>query len=70
MFKNFNFLSHNIDDRISNLNLGTTIIFTKLNPDPHPHLESLSGMRIPDTDPGDQNHADPCGCGTTTLVQL
>ncbi len=20
-------------------------------------------MRIPDADPGDQNHADPCGCG-------
>jgi hypothetical protein len=20
-------------------------------------------MQIPDADPGDQNHADPCGCG-------
>jgi hypothetical protein len=24
-------------------------------------------MRIPDADPGDQNHADPCGCGSVTL---
>jgi hypothetical protein len=26
-------------------------------------------MRIPDADPGDQNHADPCGCGSATLVK-
>ncbi len=39
------------------------LIFTQLNPDPDPHLESEFGMRIPDADPGDQNHADPCGCG-------
>jgi hypothetical protein len=25
-------------------------------------------MRIPDADPGDQNHADSCGCGSATLV--
>ncbi len=24
-------------------------------------------MRIPDADPGDQNHADSCGCGSATL---
>jgi hypothetical protein len=29
---------------------------------------SASGMRIPDADPGDQNHADPCECGSATLV--
>ncbi len=34
-------------------------IFTLPNLDPHPHLESAFGMRIPDADPGDQNHADP-----------
>ncbi len=28
--------------------------------DPHPHLESAFAMRIPDADPGDRNHADPC----------
>jgi hypothetical protein len=27
-------------------------------PDPHPYLESVFEMRIPDADPGDQNHAD------------
>ncbi len=26
-------------------------------------MESAFGMRIPDADPEDQNHADPCGCG-------
>jgi hypothetical protein len=25
-------------------------------------------MRILDADPGDQKHADPCGCGSATLV--
>jgi hypothetical protein len=26
-------------------------------------------MRIPDADPGDQNHADSCGCGSATLIR-
>jgi hypothetical protein len=26
-------------------------------------------MRIPDADPEDQNHADPCGCGSATLQE-
>jgi hypothetical protein len=60
VFKNLHFLSHNIDDRFS------ALIFTELNP--NPHLESAFGMRIPDADPGDQNHADSCGCGSGTLV--
>jgi hypothetical protein len=34
------------------------LIFRKLNPDAHPHLESAFEMRIADADPGDQNHAD------------
>jgi hypothetical protein len=55
--KNLHFLSHNIDDRFS------ALIFTELNPNLHPHLESAFGMRIPDADPGDQNHADSWGCG-------
>jgi hypothetical protein len=25
-------------------------------------------MRIPDADPGDQNYADSCGCGSATLT--
>jgi hypothetical protein len=41
-FKNLHFLSHNIDDRFS------ALIFMELNPNPHPHLESAFGMRIPD----------------------
>ncbi len=47
MFKNFNFLSHNFDDRISNRNFVAG-------------SGSASGIRIwiPDADPGDQNHAD------------
>jgi hypothetical protein len=59
--KNLHFLSNNIDDRFS------ALIFTELYP--HPHLESTFGMRIPDADPGDQNHADSCGCecGSATL---
>ncbi len=63
--KNLHFLSHNIDDRFS------ALIFTELNPNPHPHLESAFGMRIPDADPGDQNHADSCGrgCGSATLLR-
>jgi hypothetical protein len=58
-FKNLHFLTHtgNIDDRSS------ALIFKELNPNPHPHLESAFGLRIPDADPGDQNHADSCGCG-------
>jgi hypothetical protein len=58
---NRHFLSHNIDDRFS------ALIFTELNPNPHLHLESAFGMQIPDADPGDQNHADSCGCGSATL---
>jgi hypothetical protein len=27
-------------------------------------------MRIPDADPGDQNHADPCGCGCGSSTLL
>jgi hypothetical protein len=27
-------------------------------------------MRIPDAIPGDQNHADPSGCGSATLTHL
>jgi hypothetical protein len=30
--------------------------------------ESAFGMRIPDADLGDQNHADPCGCGPATFI--
>jgi hypothetical protein len=63
-FKKLKFLSHNIDDRF------LALIFTELNPNPHLHLESAFGMRIPDADPGDQNHADSCGCGSATLVFL
>ncbi len=55
MFKNFNFFI-------------ICAIFTLFIPDPHPHLESAFGMRIPDADPGDQNHADSCGCGSATLI--
>jgi hypothetical protein len=41
-----------------------------VNPNPHPHLESAFGMRIPDAHPEDQNHADPRGrgCGSATLL--
>jgi hypothetical protein len=46
----------------------SALIFTWLILDPHPHLKSAFGMRVPDADPGDQNHADPCGCGSVTLV--
>jgi hypothetical protein len=59
--KTYIFLSHNIDDRFS------ALIFTELNPNPHLHLESAFGMRIPDVDPGDQNQADSCRCGSATL---
>jgi hypothetical protein len=52
MCKNLNFLSHYIDDRISDYNFGTN--FYAVNP----HLESAFGIRIPDANPGDQNHAD------------
>ncbi len=45
----------------------SALALTLLNPDPHPHLEPAFGMRIPDADPEDQNHADPCGCGSATL---
>ncbi len=56
MFKNFNFSS-------------SALIFYVAYPgSAHPHLESAFGMRIPDADPGDQNHADPCGCGSATLL--
>jgi hypothetical protein len=61
VLKKLTFLSHNIDDRF------LALIFTELNPNPHPYLESAFGMRIPDADPGDQNHADSCGCGSATL---
>jgi hypothetical protein len=69
-FLNLHFLSHNIDDRFS------ALIFTELNPNLHPLLESAFGIRIPDADPGDQNHADSCGygcrcgCGSATLVLI
>jgi hypothetical protein len=32
-------------------------------------MESAFGMRIPDGDPGGQNHVDPRGCGSVTLVK-
>jgi hypothetical protein len=41
--KNLQFLSHNIDDRFS------ALIFTELNPNPHPHLKCGFRMRILET---------------------
>jgi hypothetical protein len=31
-------------------------------------MESAFGMRILDADPGEQNHADPCGCGCGSVT--
>ncbi len=36
----------------------------------YPGSASASGMRIPDADPGDQNHANSCGCGSATLKKI
>jgi hypothetical protein len=60
MFKNVNFLSHIIDDCISNLNFGTNFYVAGSG--------SANGMWIPDANPGDQNHADPWGCGSAIPV--
>ncbi len=43
VFNNLHFLSHNIDDRFA------ALIFTVLNPNPHPHLESGFRMGILET---------------------
>jgi hypothetical protein len=62
MFKYLIFLQ-NIDDRISNENFGTNFYVAGSG------SAYASGIRILDADPGDQNHADPCRCGSATLVR-
>jgi hypothetical protein len=39
----------------------SALIFKYMDLNPHPRLESAFGMRIPEADPGDQNHGPSPG---------